>query len=70
MHDGTMSPAQSVERAFHTIKTVDVKVRPIHHHLEDRVRRRHIYLCMLACSVEYHMRRDLAPILFNPKLAP
>jgi hypothetical protein len=54
----------SVERAFRTMKTVDLKVRPIHHHLEDRVRC-HIFLCMLAYYVEWHMRRDLAPILFD-----
>ena len=69
----TMSAAQSVEaykslssveRAFRTIKTVDLKVRPIHHRLEGRVRC-HIFLCMLAYYVEWHMRRDLAPILFD-----
>jgi len=54
----------TVERAFRTIKTVDLKVRPIHHRLESRVRC-HIFLCMLAYYVEWHMRRDLAPILFD-----
>ena len=54
----------SVEHAFRTIKTVDLKVRPIHHRLEERVRC-HIFLCMLAYYVEWHMRRDLAPILFD-----
>lgn len=54
----------TVERAFRTIKTVDLKVRPIHHRLENRVRA-HIFLCMLAYYVEWHMRRDLAPILFD-----
>jgi hypothetical protein len=54
----------TVERAFRAMKTVDLKVRPIHHHLEDRVRC-HIFLCMLAYYVEWHMRRDLAPILFD-----
>ena len=54
----------TVERAFRAMKTVDLKVRPIHHHLEDRVRC-HIFLCMLAYYVEWHMRRDLAPILFE-----
>ncbi len=54
----------TVERAFRSIKTVDLKVRPIHHRLEDRVRC-HIFLCMLAYYVEWHMRRDLAPILFD-----
>ena len=54
----------TVERAFRTIKTVDLKVRPIHHRLENRVRC-HIFLCMLAYYVEWHMRRDLAPIIFD-----
>jgi len=53
-----------VERAFRTMKTVDLKVRPIFHHLEDRVRC-HVFLCMLAYYVEWHMRRALAPLLFD-----
>jgi transposase len=43
-----------LERAFRTMKSVDLKVRPIHHRLEDRVRA-HIFLCMLAYYVEWHM---------------
>ena len=54
----------TVERAFRTIKSIDLKVRPIHHRLENRVRC-HIFLCMLAYYVEWHMRRDLAPIIFD-----
>ena len=53
-----------VERVFRSSKTVDLKVRPIHHYLADRVRA-HILLCMLAYYVEWHMRRALAPILFD-----
>jgi transposase len=53
-----------VERAFRSMKMVDLKVRPIHHRLPDRVRA-HIFLCMLAYYVEWHMRRWLAPILFD-----
>ena len=53
-----------VERAFRSMKTVDLKVRPIHHRLADRVRS-HVFLCMLAYYVEWHMRQDLAPILFD-----
>jgi hypothetical protein len=53
-----------VERAFRSLKTVDLHVRPIHHHLERRVRA-HVLLCMLAYYVEWHMRRALAPILFD-----
>ena len=50
-----------LERAFRTLKSVDLEIRPIHHRLEDRVRA-HILLCMLAYYVEWHMReawRDL-----------
>ena len=53
-----------VERAFRSIKTVDLEIRPIHHRLADRVRA-HVLLCMLAYYLEWHMRRALAPILFD-----
>jgi len=53
-----------VERAFRSLKTVDLNVRPIRHRLADRVRA-HILLCMLAYYVEWHMRRSLASILFD-----
>lgn len=53
-----------VERAFRTTKTVDLHVRPIYHYNADRVRA-HIFLCMLAYYVEWHMRKALAPILFD-----
>jgi transposase len=53
-----------VERAFRSLKTVDLQVRPIQHHLPDRVRA-HILLCVLAYYVEWHMRQLLAPILFD-----
>ena len=54
----------NVERAFRCIKTVDLNIRPIHHRKEERVRA-HVLLCMLAYYVEWHMRRTLAPILFD-----
>ena len=53
-----------VERVFRCLKGVDILVRPIHHRTEDRVRA-HIFLCMLAYYVEWHMRRALAPLLFH-----
>jgi hypothetical protein len=53
-----------VERAFRSLKTVDLHVRPIHHHLADRVRA-HIFLCMLSYYVEWNMRQHLAPLLFD-----
>lgn len=52
------------ERAFRCFKAVDLKVRPIHHRLEHRVRA-HVFLCMLAYYLEWHMRRALSPILFD-----
>jgi Transposase DDE domain len=54
----------TVERAFRCIKTVDLKVRPIFHWLDDRIRA-HVFLCMLAYYVEWHMREKLAPLLFD-----
>jgi hypothetical protein len=53
-----------VERAFRSIKTVDLEIRPIYHWLEDRVRA-HVLLCMLAYHVEWHMRGALAPMLYE-----
>jgi hypothetical protein len=53
-----------VERAFRSMKTVDLEVRPIFHWASPRVRA-HIFLCMLACHLEWHMRQALAPILFD-----
>lgn len=53
-----------VERAFRSIKTVDLHVRPIFHYSEARVRA-HVFLCMLAYYVEWHMRERLKPILFD-----
>jgi hypothetical protein len=53
-----------VERAFRCIKTVDLHVRPIYHWLADRVRA-HVFLCMLAYYLEWHMRQELAPMLFD-----
>jgi transposase len=52
-----------VERAFRSMKTIDLKIRPIHHRLADRVRS-HIFLCMLAYYVEWHMREAWRPLLF------
>ncbi len=53
-----------VERAFRSLKTIDLKVRPIRHRLEARVRA-HIFLCVLAYYVEWHMREAWRPLLFS-----
>ncbi len=53
-----------VERAFRSLKTVDLAIRPIHHRLEHRVRA-HIFLCMLAYYVLWHMLEAWRPLLFG-----
>jgi hypothetical protein len=53
-----------VERAFRSMKTVDLEIRPIRHWIPDRVRA-HVFLCMLAYHVEWHLRQVLAPLLFH-----
>jgi hypothetical protein len=52
-----------VERAFRSLKTIDLKVRPIHHRLADRVRA-HIFLCVLAFYVEWHLREAWRELMF------
>jgi transposase len=52
-----------VERAFRAMKTIDLHIRPIHHRLENRVRA-HIFLCMLAYYVEWHMREAWRELMF------
>ena len=54
----------AVERAFRSLKTVDLKVRPIYHYAAERVRA-HVFLCMLAYYVEWHLRARLKPLLFD-----
>jgi len=53
-----------VERAFRCIKTVDLQVRPVYHWLADRVRA-HMFLCMLAYYLEWHMRQRLSLMLYD-----
>jgi hypothetical protein len=61
---GAYKGLSQVERAFRSLKSIDLKIRPIHHHLAERVKT-HVFLCMLAYYVEWHMRKALAPILFD-----
>ncbi len=58
-----------VERAFKTLKSVDLQVRPVHHRLADRVRA-HIFICMLAYYVRWHLERAWAPLLFKDEAKP
>jgi hypothetical protein len=60
----TYKSLSQVERAFRSIKTMDLKVRPIHHRLEGRVRAP-IFLCMLAHYVEWHMREVWRELMFT-----
>ena len=53
-----------VERAFRSLKTIDLDIRPVFHWVSPRVRA-HVFLCMLAYHLEWHMRQALAPILFD-----
>jgi transposase len=58
-----------VERAFRCLKSIDLRIRPIRHRTEERVPA-HIFLCMLAYYVEWHMRRVWAPLLFEDEELP
>ena len=62
----TYKSLAQVERAFRSVKTVDLEVRPVHHRLAGRVRA-HVFLCMLAYYVVWHMRKALAPLLFEDR---
>jgi transposase len=61
---GAYKGLSNAERAFRSLKTVDIEIRPIHHRNVRRVRA-HVLLCMLAYYLEWHMRQALKPILFD-----
>jgi len=58
-----------VERVFRCLKGIDLRVRPIHHRTEPRVRA-HFFLCLLAYYVEWHLREALRPLLFEDEQLP
>jgi len=58
-----------VERAFRCLKGLDLRIRPIFHHTEDHVRA-HLFLCLLAYYVEWHLRVAWAPLLFEDEELP
>ena len=58
-----------VERVFRCLKGIDLRVRPIHHRTEPRVRA-HCFLCLLAYYVEWHLREALRPLLFEDEQLP
>jgi hypothetical protein len=59
----------NVERDFSSLKAIDLDLRPIYHHLEDRVRA-HVLICMLAGYLVWHLRRAWAPLCFTDEQAP
>lgn len=60
----TYKSLSHVERAFRCLKTVDLQLRPIYHRKDDRIRA-HVFVCMLAYYVEWHMRERLREVLFD-----
>jgi transposase len=60
---------EQVERAFKTFKGPELEIRPIHHHLETRVRA-HVFLCMLAYYLTWHLKQAWAPLLFKDETPP
>ena len=58
-----------VERDFRSLKAIDLDLRPIHHHLEQRVRA-HVFICMLAAYLVWHLRRAWAPLCFTDESRP
>jgi len=58
-----------VERAFRTFKGPELRIRPIHHRLEDRVRA-HVFMCMLAYYLTWHLRQAWTPLLFKDESPP
>jgi hypothetical protein len=59
----------NVERDFGSLKSIDLQLRPIHHHLDGRVRA-HVLVCMLACYLVWHLRQALAPRCFTDQTPP
>ena len=59
----------NVERDFRIIKTDDLDLRPIHHRLNDRVRA-HVFICLLACYLAWHLRKAWAPMTFTDEHPP
>lgn len=59
----------AVEANFRSIKAIDLDLRPIHHHLEARVRA-HVFICMLAAHIVWHLRQRWAPLCFTDEHPP
>lgn len=65
----TYKSLAAVERDFRSLKSIDLDLRPIHHHLEDRVRA-HVLICMLAAYLVWHLRAAWAPLTFTDEHRP
>jgi transposase len=63
----TYKSLSQVEDAFRCIKGIDLSIRPIHHHLEPRVRA-HVFICLLSYYVEWHMRKALSSVLYEEEI--
>jgi hypothetical protein len=61
---GAYKALARIERAFRALKSIDLAIRPVHHWIEPRVRA-HVFLCMLAYYLEWHLRRAWGPLLFD-----
>ncbi|MGH3591974.1 MAG: IS1634 family transposase, partial [Pseudonocardiaceae bacterium] len=66
---GAYKDLAKVERDFRSLKAIDLDLRPVYHHLEDRVRS-HVLVCMLAAYVTWHLRQAWAPICFTDENPP
>ncbi|WP_434619462.1 IS1634 family transposase [Arthrobacter sp. A5] len=65
----TYKSLANVERDFRSIKAIDLALRPIHHHTETRVRA-HVFICMLAAYLTWHLRKAWAPLTFTDEHRP
>ena len=66
---GTYKSLANVERDFRSIKSIDLDLRPIHHWTSDRVRA-HVFICMLAAYLVFHLRKARAPLTFTDEYRP
>ena len=62
----TFDTLRHVERAFRNLKTVQLEIRPVYHKKDDRIRA-HVFLCVLAYYVQWHMRKRLDPLFSGGK---
>ena len=66
---GAYKNLASVEKDFRSLKAIDIDLRPVHHHLEHRVKA-HVFLCFLAAHLTYHLRSTLAELTYTDETPP